>query len=276
MSNISSEVTPLIEKVVNEGYIEVLERKLPSYIRREIEDEDIEDLLYEEEDFGGKLADVPEWTTREIIISIFSGVTVILSILSMYFLPSDFYVYDIFSILSIFIPIYSAYQEQKVTEAKVTLKAMRKYKEKMIHYNAQNEKMENKIEEMKERTSKLGTLKNTLEELREMESTAIDQLEKSMVCRQELTGLNQITLFAEIVDNIIDILLRVDENQDMLLCEEETDAVIKAIEGINDVDINDEHLRQKIKEYGNSVEGVMRLMNDVFDESPSVQDYLEQ
>ncbi len=83
MIETSNEITPLVGKVINDGDLEILKRSLPLHIRREIGDEDIQDLLYEDDeddedeiDVGGKLSvDIPQWTTREIIVSVFSVVT---------------------------------------------------------------------------------------------------------------------------------------------------------------------------------------------------------
>mmetsp|Transcript_7269 Transcript_7269/g.9007 ORF Transcript_7269/g.9007 Transcript_7269/m.9007 type:complete len:151 (+) Transcript_7269:25-477(+) len=144
----------------------------------------------------------------------------------------------------------------------------------MINYITQNSNMESEIERLKERTSNLGTLRQTLKDIHEMESAAVDHLEKSMGDRQEAMELNQTNLFTAIVDNVIDILLKLDKDEDMLLSDNEVNAIIKAIEGINEVDIKDDYLRQKINEYGSSIEGVMRLMNHIFDKTPSIEDYL--
>ncbi len=62
----------------------------------------------------------------------------------------------------------------------------------------------------------------------------------------------------------------------MILSDKEIDTIIKSIEGMNNVDIKDEVFRQKILEYGSNVEGVMRLLNDIFDETPSLEDFLHE
>lgn len=62
------------------------------------------------------------------------------------------------------------------------------------------------------------------------------------------------------------MLLKVDDDQNMVLSEKEIDSIIKALEGMNNVDINDAIIHKKIKEYGNDLNGIMRLINDLYDE----------
>ena len=72
------------------------------------------------------------------------------------------------------------------------------------------------------------------------------------------------------------MFLQADENQDSILSEEETDVIIKAVEGLHNIDLDDNFVRQKIEEYGNDLNGVLKVVNDIFDKDPDSESRLFQ
>lgn len=79
---------------------------------------------------------------------------------------------------------------------------------------------------------------------------------------------------AETIDNIIDVLLKGDDDQDMKLSKDETHNVIKKLEGINNVDVRDDVILEKVREYGCDLHGIMHFINDAFDKDPTFDTYL--
>ena len=84
----------------------------------------------------------------------------------------------------------------------------------------------------------------------------------------------QTNLLAETIDNVMELVLKCDDDQNMALSEKEVNTVIRKLEGIHNVDFKDELFHQKIREYGCDLGGVMRLINDMFDADPTLDSYL--
>lgn len=78
------------------------------------------------------------------------------------------------------------------------------------------------------------------------------------------------------IDNVVSILLRADSDHTKSLSEGEISLVISKLEEINHVKFNKKLLHKKIIEYGNDLNGVMRLINDMFDEDPNLEAYLKK
>lgn len=75
---------------------------------------------------------------------------------------------------------------------------------------------------------------------------------------------------------MVSVLLKGDSDQNMVLSDKETEKVIETLEGIHAVRFNKELILQKVEEYGNDLDGILRLINDMFDEDPSLEAYLQQ
>jgi hypothetical protein len=69
---------------------------------------------YRPEDDDRELQAIPDWTTKEILVSFLAGTTSLLSLVSMFALPNPL-VY-LSSVMGIILPPYSAFLEQKITE----------------------------------------------------------------------------------------------------------------------------------------------------------------
>ena len=85
---------------------------------------------------------------------------------------------------------------------------------------------------------------------------------------------DQNNLVAETIDNVVDVLIKGDCDQDMKLSVEETSFVIKKLEGIHSVDVNDDIIQQEVHEYGRDLHGIMHFINKAFDEDPTLQAYI--
>ena len=77
------------------------------------------------------------------------------------------------------------------------------------------------------------------------------------------------------IDNVVSIILRADSDHNNSLSEEEISLVISKLEEMNHVKFSKKLLHKKIIEYGSDVNGIMRLINDVFDEDPNLEAYLK-
>mmetsp|Transcript_7918 Transcript_7918/g.8731 ORF Transcript_7918/g.8731 Transcript_7918/m.8731 type:complete len:152 (+) Transcript_7918:282-737(+) len=132
-----------------------------------------------------------------------------------------------------------------------------------------NSRMKERIKAMEHSVSKIDEYKQILTQIAELENFAIDDLEEDLKTKQDILEQNEIGLVGSTIDNIIDVLLKADLNQDQEICEDELELVISNIEGIQNINLNDELIHQKLDEYGNNIEAVIRLLIDVFDEDPT-------
>lgn len=220
------------------------------------------------------LAEIPEWTSREILVTIASILTVSLSISGAFFMSIDFFLDEIFNLFALIIPTYSAFQEQKVTEVYAMKMVTDKLESVMGRMKLTNEKMTKSVDTMEQSVSNLHRYQIALADAREFENIAIDDLEESLEVSKEILKQQEENLLGGIIDNIITVFLQADENQDSILSEEETDVIIKAVEGLHNIDLDDNFVRQKIDEYGNDLNGVLKVVNDIFDKDPDSESYL--
>lgn len=275
---ITNELKPLLGNVIegiDASELELLDKKLDE---TGIENEDDD----EESDSDEDDEHIPEWTKREIFVTSLSTILVVLSIGNILFTPFEVrvsmnsFIFDAFTILGLFIPIYSAYQEQKVTEAKEVMKKAKKYKERMQRYVKDIHEHQVALKKMEKSTSNLEELKGTLEEVRKFENASLEELEKSLETKKDILKMSDNNLAAKAVDNIFDVVMASNQDGNEELSKDEIDKIIKTTEGLYNVDLNDKIVREKIKKYGLTESGIMRFVDDIFRNDPSFTTVLEK
>ena len=66
-----------------------------------------------------------------------------------------------------------------------------------------------------------------------------------------------------VLDNIFSILIFADHDSNSILSDDEIETLIKNIEGIDKVDIDDKRARKMIIDAGRGLHGVMKLVEDL-------------
>lgn len=80
---------------------------------------------------------------------------------------------------------------------------------------------------------------------------------------------------AEVIDNVFEVILALDKDGDYIMDDDEIDIVIKKIERIENIEINDELIKQKIIETGRDIDAVMKLINNIIDDDPNTEPGME-
>jgi len=111
--------------------------------------------------------------------------------------------------------------------------------------------------------SSLLETKKKLDTLKSVEGQSLDELEKQLEeSRSILKGMKD-DLAGDVMQNIMTVVLAADDNGDMMLSDDEIDQVVKSLESLNGVDINDENARALIIAKGRDIPGLMDVVKTV-------------
>jgi hypothetical protein len=95
-------------------------------------------------------------------------------------------------------------------------------------------------------------------------------LEKQLNESKAILATMKDDVAGDILQNIMTVVLGADDNGDMILSDEEIDEVVKNIESLHGIDLNDEELKKVIIGKGRDIPGLMDMVKTVL-ESESVE-----
>jgi len=100
-------------------------------------------------------------------------------------------------------------------------------------------------------------LSSTLDAVRAVESKGLDELENQLQQSRDIYSKMQDNLMADILQNLISVVLGCDQDGDMVLSDEEIDNIILKMEGMNGVDLKEDLLREALVQNGRSLNGML-------------------
>lgn len=98
-------------------------------------------------------------------------------------------------------------------------------------------------------------MQQTLDTVRAVEGQSIDELERQLQESRNILDSMQDNLRGDVLQSMVTVLLAMDTNRDGEMTDEEMDALIRKIEGIQGVDLKEGLLRQKLVENGRTMNG---------------------
>jgi len=133
----------------------------------------------------------------------------------------------------------------------------------------ENQRLQRIIGDMESSISNLQDMEETLKDIKEMESTGLDDLEEQLEESKDILESLEVSIRGTILQNIMSIIFAVDKDGDYNLDDEEIDMLIKKIESINGINVNDELCKKKIIKLGRNIDSVMELVREVLEEEPN-------
>lgn len=108
-------------------------------------------------------------------------------------------------------------------------------------------------------------MEQTLSTLQSVQGQSVDELERQLEEAKEIKAKMKQNERGRVLQNLVTILLNADQEGDMMFSDTDIDLLIERLEGLHDVDIDDEKIRKIIVENGRSVEAVMKLARAAFE-----------
>jgi len=213
------------------------------------------------------LDDIPPWTFTEIAVAGLAAVTVGVSIGAMAIAYNPFVL--AVGVFGLLVPPYTALQEQKMTDIKAMEETNKAMEREVANLSYENERLAGENKKLEKSVDSLHDLTVVFEEIREMEDVSLDVLEEQLKERQQMLAKMEEDKLATVLDNIFSILVASDENGDNFLSDDELDVMIKCIEGINKVQIDDAKAKKLIRDTGGSFKSVMKLIKNLLDNDPN-------
>lgn len=102
----------------------------------------------------------------------------------------------------------------------------------------------------------LKTMKDKLGIIQSVQGASLDELEHQLQESRNIYSKMSQNLQGEILQNLISVILACDQDGDMVLSDEEIDDIILKLEGIHNLDLDEDMIRAKIQDCGRSLNGM--------------------
>ena len=107
-------------------------------------------------------------------------------------------------------------------------------------------------------------MEQTLSTLQSVQGQSVDELERQLLESKDILARMKTNKQGQVLQNLISVVLNADSDGNRILSDEDIEDIIQRLEGLHQVDINDEKVRQTIIDNGRSVEAVMQLAKVAF------------
>jgi len=218
------------------------------------------------EDDDVLLGDIPPWTLIEIAVTAVATLTVG-SAIGVLLISSNPLVIAT-GVLGLLIPPYSAFQEQKKTDCIAMEQTSETMESELSNLKEESDRLEGATKDLGMGVANLQRIRAVFDHINELEDASLDFLEEQLKESELILSKLHANNLDVVLENIFDVLLVCDKDGDEKLTEDEIDDLIKSLEGINNIEINDDLMKELIHEQGDNVQAVMKLCRNIMDNDP--------
>lgn len=212
---------------------------------------------------GGLLKPIPETTFVERIFIGIAGVAIATALAAM--IVEGNIIVIVAGVLSILMGPYAYYQQTKLTDIRTLKETAEKVKVEVDRLKVENNRLSNNIDELGSTIDDLKEVENALEVITATQGASVSAFEKQVEENKEILGKMKKSTMGRVIQNLISVLYRGDEDADDLIDAEEVDKVMAGIEQISGVDVREDKLREAIT--GKSIDSVIEVVKNLTDDT---------
>jgi hypothetical protein len=237
-------------------------------LRTDIETGDAEALeaagvnLPPEPELRGPLKPVAETTFKERIAGGIACVAIGTSVAAIVVEQSAVVV--IAGVLSSVMGPYAYYQQTKLTDIATLKETAAKVQAEVDRLKDENDRLGSNIDELGNTIDELQDVEEALEVISKTQGQSVSALEKQVQDNKEILGKMKKSTKGRVIQNLISIIYRGDENCDDMISEEEATSVITGLSKIGGLTIHEKKLREAIT--GKSIESVIDVVKNLLSE----------
>jgi len=221
------------------------------------------DLPPEPELKGGFLKPVPETTFVERIFMGLAAVAIGTALAAM--IVEGNIIVIVAGVLSIIMGPYAYYQQTKLTDIRTLKETAEKVKVEVDRLKHENNRLSGNIDELGSTIDDLKEVEHALEVITSTQGASVSTFEKQVEENKEILRKMKKSTKGRVIQNLISILYRGDEDADDLIGPEEVDKVMAGIEKISGVDVREDKLRAAIS--GKSIDSVIEVVKNLTDDT---------
>jgi len=217
------------------------------------------------QDNGGrkreKLSMLAEQTLIEKVVAVLAVIAVATSIAALVVVGGM--VVKTAAILSCLLSPYSYYQQTRITDVRALKETFNALEGEVDELEEQNNRLNSSVQDLGQAVDKLEHIDTVLKALNETQGGSVESLKETVEMNRKTVETMEKNVRAAVLQNIISVVFSSDKNEDQNLSDEETTALIKSLEGINGVEVDDKKFLKIVKENNGSIDAVVSILKNL-------------
>ena len=164
---------------------------------------------------------------------------------------------------------YAYFQQRRLTDIIALQETQKALAEQVDRLGSENERLHETIAELSETVNRLEDLEQALDVLTQTQGQSIAAFEEQVNENREILSKMQQNLKGNVLQNLLQVVIRSDQDENMTIEEDEIDELISRIRGINGVDVHEDRFRDAITKSGGSLQCVMDIIKNLMADNVS-------
>lgn len=212
-----------------------------------------------EPELKGPLKPVKETTPKERAAAVVAGIAIITSLAAMIVEGSAVVV--VAGILSIVMGPYAYFQQTRLTDIATLKETAAVIQAEVNKLKAENGRLTQNIDELGSTIDDLQDVEQALDVISKTQGQSVTALQKQVEDNKEILSKMKKSTKGRVIQNLISIIYRGDENLDDMISDEEATKVINGLSKIGGLTVHEERLREAIT--GKSIEAVIDVVKNL-------------
>lgn len=217
-----------------------------------------------------KLKKVSSHTPMEMLSGGFAAVAVGTSVTAM-IMAGSLPVYIAGALSSVIGP-YSYYQQTKLTDIIALKETHEAVKREVDRLTSENVRLNETVGELSETIDKLEDVEQALDVITQTQGQSVATFKEQVAENREILGQMQKNLRANVLQNLLQVVIRSDQDDNMQIEEDEIDDLISRITKINGVEVREDRFKNAIMSSGGSLSSVMDIIKNLMADDVSGED----
>jgi len=217
-----------------------------------------------------QLNQVAKNTPMEMLSAGIAAVSVGTSITAMVLNPA-IPVY-VAGVLSSIIGPYAYYQQTKLTNIIALRETHDAVKREVEYLTAETNRLNDTIDELSDTIDRLEDVEQALDVITQTQGQSVEVFAEQVKENRNLLGQMQKNLRANVLQNLLQVVIRSDQDDNMLIEEDEIEDLIQKIQKINGVEVREDKFKAAILDSGGSLSAVMDIIKNLMGDDISDED----
>jgi len=174
--------------------------------------------------------------------------------------------------LSSIIGPYAYYQQTKLTDIIALKETHEAVKREVGRLQAENARLNATVGELSETIDKLEDVEQALDVITQTQGQSVEAFAEQVKDNRQILGQMQKNLRANVLQNLLQVVIRSDQDDNMTIEEDEIDDLIDRLKKINGVEVKEDRFKQKIISAKGKMSCVMDIIKNLMADDVSKED----
>lgn len=158
---------------------------------------------------------------------------------------------------------YAVYQQTKLTDIANLKETHEALKQEVDYLEAENERLSKSVNELGDTVGRLEDVENALDLITNTQNQSVNAFAEQVKENKSILDQMQTNLRANVLQNLLSVIIRSDKDKDFQIDESEMDSLISRMRSINGVEVHEDRFRNAIQKSGGSLNAVIDVVKNL-------------